>query len=261
MYSRLLIEKIPKVTNASELIPAVTLSDGNQTKCTDTDISVHRDSSQQVIFRLSQKSPKSMSLEMAWPDLKENLDKIMLSYFYEDYARIKEHPVFRRIYSYAEREVNYFDQGKVGPRICATFPCMNCGIVLPEHAITIDHDKPQKNGELLALLKVFRACGLTLEGPSGRLGLFYADHAVQSFAVLAGAITAPHLWPILEPGEYSSKATNRKKRETLNSCGTLIYSVLLWSEDIKLVMKNCMNSLLNLKPLCLSCNASKSNAI
>ena len=260
MYSRLLVEKIPKVKNVPEIIPAFTLSDGKETKCADVEISVFQDSSQTVIFRLSKISTQTKISELTWPDLEDYLKKIMLAYLYEDYARIKEHLVFRKIYGFAKREVNYVEKGLVFPRACETFPCMNCGIILPEHAITIDHEKPQEGGELLALLKVFRACGLTLVGPNGSVGQMYARYAAQSFFDLVAAVMDPHIWPTLQPGVRPSKANNQKNRQTLNNCGTVIYSVLLWSEDLKLVIKNCMNSLLNLKPLCLSCNASKGNA-
>lgn len=261
MYARLLVEKIPQVKNTPTDIPAFTLVEGKKKESTDMAISVLQDSNQQVIFKVEQKSSQKILLEMTWPELEENLKKIMISYFYENYSRIKKHLVFRRIYSYAQRDVNYFANGAVRAKKCGTFPCMNCGIILPEHAITIDHDNPQKGGELLALLKVFRACNLTMAGPTGVIGQTYADYAAKSFNDLVAAIMTPDLWPALQPGGASNTITYSKKQQTLNNCGALIYSVLLWSEDIKLVMKNCMNSLLNLKPLCLSCNASKGNEI
>ena len=41
----------------------------------------------------------------------------------------------------------------------------------------------------------------------------------------------------------------------------LHYSVLLWGGDKDSFYNTCMNSLLNLKPLCIRCNTSKGNFV
>ena len=54
---------------------------------------------------------------------------------------------------------------------------------------------------------------------------------------------------------------DKTKRQSLNERGTLVYSALLYSGDETDLHKICMNSLINLKPLCLRCNTSKGNTI
>jgi len=246
---------------ASRTIQPVTLVGGRAASCLDLDIVAERLPGQPLSYRLQDSTTSRILFQISWNDLEDRLKRAMLAYFYEDYARIKQHLVFRKVYGYATRPVSYLKNGALVQVECGTFPCMTCGIILPDHLITIDHHKPQQGGEALALLKVFRACGWTLKGPWGVLGRTYQEHAGQSWIDLATAIMDTSRWPGIQPGVSTVHDLDYEDRHTLNSEGILIHSVLVWSGDIARVTQNCMDSLLNLKPLCLSCNASKGKKI
>ena len=199
--------------------------------------------------------------DLSWDLFEDAAKSILLLYFFADYRRIKEHTVFRKIYGYNPHGVvNYWDGAKVVPITCETFPCMRCGLLLPANNITIDHQKPQEGGEVLAVLKSFRAIGMTQEGPKGAKGLAVAQKNTYDL-LLSGLLNnnirgpiSPHPQPLVDFG-------NRAKRQTLSEQGAVIYSALLWGGDKPVVFKTCMHSLLNLKPMCLRCNTSKGNSI
>lgn len=241
-------------------IQPVMLVGGRVATCFDMDILVRREPGKPLVFQLQEKSTAQQLSQLSWPEIEDRLNCMMLAYFYEDYARIKRHKLFAKIYLSELRPVSYLENGLVTTKECNTYPCMMCGIILPEHLITIDHHHPQAGGELLALLKVFRACGLTLNGPRGSLGQAYLKHAHQSYLNLASAIIYGDDWPLLEPSKSTSDDVHYEQRNSLTNQGILIYSLLVWSMDIPRVIQNCMDSLLNLKPLCQSCNSSKSNS-
>src|SRR5262245_25430288 len=130
--------------------------------------------------------------------------------------------------------------------MCNTFPCMRCGLVVPENNITIDHQKPQQGGEILAVAKAFRAIGGTEEGPKGSKGK--AFYLANTYDKVYWALSNNNLRPPIEPHPRDPWAgTDRTKRQTLNESGTIIYSALLWGGDKDDLYKVCMNSVLNLK--------------
>jgi hypothetical protein len=142
-----------------------------------------------------------------------------------------------------------------------SFPCLKCGIILPENLITVDHHHPQSIGEIDALLKVFRACSMTKGEPAGALGQFYKEYVSRSVNDLVSAIVKPELWPtVVFPYIKNTSHASNSDRHTLNCYGTILYSALIYSKDIKQMKHICMSSFLNLKPMCLSCNASKGNS-
>lgn len=244
----------------SILIPVLTLQNNTEVACVNQEIQLARISPREVQFTLQDKSTKQALEKLSWEDVDGELRKLGLASFYANYARIKEHLVFRKIYNRAQRKIAYAENGTVIDKMCWTFPCMNCGIILPEGNITVDHHHPQTGGMSLALLKVFRACGLTIDGPVNTLGEFYARHA-QTWLSLASVMMTPDAWPTLQPATVDTPRTNKANRDTLNTRGTVIFSLLHWSQDLPYMQQMCMNSILNLKPLCLSCNSSKGNTV
>ncbi|GKS97522.1 hypothetical protein [Acidovorax sp. SUPP2825] len=243
-------------------IPVYTIDKGLSKNLPGHEIEISIQSSGDIAFKQRWIGDPVSHPRLTWPVLRQILNKIMLSYFCADYKTIKKHEVFRHFFHYSERQILFMHQGKEVTRTLGSFPCIHCGIILPEDQITIDHHYPQTGGEMLALLKVLRACHLTQEGPSGELGKFYAGQSAHSPEHLAAAIMAPPSWPTAHyPFPQRAPKNKPDLGTTLNDFGTLIYSVLVWSGDIRQVMQNCMNSFLNLKPSCLRCNASKGNSI
>jgi hypothetical protein len=81
---------------------------------------------------------------------------------------------WRAIYNVANRVLSYVDRANAPAPHAAeeTVPCHDCNLVCRLDAnITIDHQRPQAGNEMEPVCKVFRAMGLTLDGPSGRKGL------------------------------------------------------------------------------------------
>lgn len=189
-------------------------------------------------------------------DFVTTLKRISLMGFYADYTRMKENENFKRLYGYAFRDVIYYD----GARNLETYPCNKCGLILPLNQVTIDHQKPQAGGEILAVLKTLRAFGLTVEGPKGAKGKNVAQNAGQ-FNKLHSTMMS-HQFPIAIPHADRHPDTGSKaSRQTLNLNGMLFYSILVWAKVENEFSNNCMHSFLNLKPMCGSCNSTKGNKV
>ena len=185
-------------------------------------------------------------------------DSTITLHFFADYRRIKEHLTFRRIYGYKQRNVNYCTADGEKPVFMDTFPCMKCGVVLPEYLVTIDHQKPQAGGEAQAVAKVFRAFRLTNEGPKGQKGQAFN---FSSDNELTQALIADNVGKTIVPFAQKYVGVSKNERNTLNISGIIAYSTIIWLGLRASLFSNCMHSLLNLKPLCTSCNSSKGNIL
>lgn len=123
-----------------------------------------------------------------------------------------------------------------------TVPCFDCGLVLPLRNIEIDHQRPQAGNRHEPVAKVFRALGLTVDGPGGDKGVnVFANHGA-SVAGLASANT----------GNHASKYT-------LNDVGQIYYTIADWSGVLLVMEEACMNHFVNLRPLCSACNTPNRN--
>lgn len=128
------------------------------------------------------------------------------------------------------------------------FPCYRCGIIFPKRNITIDHQKPQSGGEYLAVLKIFRALGLTASGPTGTKGKFFAGPVAPLPKVPV---------KIVKNKGMDFEEDKPDTKYTLSRDGVLLLS-LAYAANAP-IEQYCMHSLVNFKPLCGACNASKNN--
>jgi hypothetical protein len=87
-----------------------------------------------------------------------------------NYRNVKTNPLWREVYYVQNKQFEKYDpKTDLASRVTeeATY-CQHCGIVLPLRILTIDHQKPQQGGDVEAMLRVFRAAGLTGETGIGQ---------------------------------------------------------------------------------------------
>ncbi|OEZ55478.1 hypothetical protein [Duganella sp. HH105] len=202
--------------------------------------------------------PPEILEEISYGAIEEIVKTIGLYNMHDgSYASIKSSSTFQAFYGYAKRSVSYLEGGAVVSKLVDTFPCRRCGIILPQELMTVDHQKPQAGGQLLAILKVLRAFGFTEGRPKGAKGgtlrSMRSHNEHWQFAMQA---TPKILPPPSVPIDEDSKAA----RQTLNDQGAMIFTALSsFGADEEVLKKQCMHSLINLKPMCQSCNSSKGN--
>ena len=164
------------------------------------------------------------------------------------YGNVKDYQPFRELYNVKDRMLLRIENKSETYQLLESAPCMQCGLVLPLRNLTVDHQAPQSGGELQAVAKVFRAFGLTKEGPQGPKGKSIQSH-VGSGAPLEVVPT--------RPGRPALAGTSKANRYTLNQWGAVLYSFAAECGDLGSLKQLCMHSLLNLAPLCGPCNSSK----
>jgi hypothetical protein len=168
------------------------------------------------------------------------------------YRDVKGQVEWQLLYPTQVRIVTYVENHQDIYKYEETMPCMKCGIVLPADCLTVDHQRPQKGGDLEAILKNFRVLGLTNEGPQGAKGK----------ALMAKFQNAAFLNRLpTKPGRPALAGTSVTARYTLNDPGTMLYSLFVGAGKEDELKRRCMNSLFNLAPLCLRCNAQKGNKL
>lgn len=149
------------------------------------------------------------------------------------------HP-WRTFYHVAKRQLAYLDSN--GSLVNNKPPedsvaCFDCGLLQPLKAIHIDHQRPQVGNSCEPICKVFRAMGLTVDGPRGPKGTEFAGKWTTGVAGRAGVATGFH------PSKY-----------TLNDIGMLYYTLAVWSKADFTLSQHCLHHIMNLRPLCMGCN-------
>lgn len=80
------------------------------------------------------------------------------------YADLKDYDIFNSFYPRQMKKLLYFDDD-INEEM--TRACTNCGVVLPERLLQMDHQRPKIGGQIEAVAKVMRILQLTIEGPRG----------------------------------------------------------------------------------------------
>jgi hypothetical protein len=154
---------------------------------------------------------------------------------------------WRTFYNVANRVLTYLDQAGA-PLAPAPNPetvaCYDCGLVLPLHNITVDHQRPQGGNQHEPVAKVFRAMGLTVDAAAGPKGTHFSAAQVPLVGGVAGA------------GVGTLQA-----KYTLNDVGKIYYTIADWCGVLadQTMTTACMNHIVNLRPLCNACNTPNRN--
>ncbi|MDN2709850.1 hypothetical protein O0880_10530 [Janthinobacterium sp. SUN118] len=169
------------------------------------------------------------------------------SFAFGQHRAVLNHAPWRNLYNVAPRVLAYMDSHGAAVVNPATdsVPCVDCDILLPINNITIDHQRPQNGRFEEAVCKVFRSIGLTTGRPTGPKGIHFANlHAATVGGVVGGA-------PI----------PVRVAKYTLNDMGKIYYTLAQWCGlTVNGELFNaCMDHMINLRPLCHSCNTPLRN--
>ncbi|HEY3599348.1 MAG TPA: hypothetical protein VGL08_17775 [Paraburkholderia sp.] len=169
-----------------------------------------------------------------------------------DHLDIKENKKWRKLYNAGLRDFPFMDTlGQVTSQEILTVPCHNCGCVVPWSSVQVDHYMPQAGSASLWAHKTLRALGLTVGSASGGKGSNQSSlHRI-----------------VLNPkgramGDYShfGNSTDAAKWTTTEK-GDAFLSLIAHAGWIDGLNKACMNSFLNLSPLCRACNGKKSDQV
>jgi hypothetical protein len=160
------------------------------------------------------------------------------------HRQVLQNAEWRALYHVAPRVLTYLGVNGA-PLLPApmgdTVPCRDCGLVLPFSNIDIDHQRPVAGNDLEPVCKVFRAMGLTQGAPTGRKGL----HVNPAYSALVGGL----------PGA----AAGLNAKYTLNDVGQIYYTLVNWAGRSLIMQERCRNHIINLRPLCGSCNSPNRN--
>lgn len=179
-------------------------------------------------------------------------DNIIAKSFLKDQHRnvLTQNAQWKTFYHLRLRALLYINQsgGVVAKPAESTVPCYDCGVVLRVANIHIDHQRPQEGNEFEPICKVFRAMGLTIDGPRD-------------------ASTKGATWSVAwatSVGGLASQGGGLPSKYTLNGMGKIYYTLAQWygaPQELKDLEVACMNHIVNLRPLCSACNTRNRNPI
>jgi hypothetical protein len=175
-------------------------------------------------------------------------------------SRAKEKAVFRSLYQHGRRKLRYI-RG-IGAPVDGededTFPCMQCGLLLPERLIEVDHQRPVEGGTTEAIAKVFRALGLTNAGSSGVKGRILGEVSksskLQFGATVSGVVPGAVPTRMNQASVHFSSLDNRY---TLNAKGIILITIIQAAGMYSMLEEVCLHSIVNAAPLCGYCNKEK----
>lgn len=168
------------------------------------------------------------------------------------YTKVEDDPAYQRLYDVRQRDFTYVQDGIEITRSALGAPCMVCGLMLPMRNMTVDHQRPQTGGQDEAVLKTFRAFGLTTEGPKGSKGKAMLAHLTEGVPL---ATSTP------EYGREVVITGSVNDRYTLNLTGAVIYSFVVAANLTSELASQCMHGLLNLRPSCGACNSARGQSL
>ncbi|WP_444893570.1 hypothetical protein ACJJIE_03480 [Microbulbifer sp. TRSA001] len=201
-----------------------------------------------------------------------------------DYSAVRKDEFWKRAYLYHKGiwyRMTKNGEIKMSGEEIELGVCHECAIVLPSGQLEVDHYLPQSGSGILPILKAMRACGMTLGGPKGSgKGNLVLDGKIDFLGVGSSAgnnikteftgvknsergIINPHVLKgfVSSPkGKRTQKLLDAKKY-TPSILGVRFLKHLLDKNMLIEIRRRCMHSILNLAPLCPTCNNCKSNKI
>lgn len=167
-----------------------------------------------------------------------------------NYRNVKDNARWRTLYGVRLKNFDTYDSktNQTGTKQYLTTYCQHCHVVLPLRNLTIDHQKPQQGGEMEAMVRVFRALGLTVSTGTGTKNRYLQGQYAGS---VGGNTTVI--------GRGGTRGTDQD-RYTLTDKGALILSVLHNAGQYDLLKTMCMHHIANLRPMCGPCNSGLRNS-
>lgn len=194
-----------------------------------------------------------------------------LSYAETTYANIQRQRLFAMLYQVKERTISYIDGTASQAKLQESFPCQDCGLLLPISHMTIDDTRPQKGGDSEAVAKMFRMLGMTDKGATGDKSKQLQGAPVKAFNDPKGASTGlfkMQMMGKLNPvptrpgrGPKPVPGSTVDERYSLDWQGMVFYSVAVGLDFVVSLQTRCMHSLINLRPLCGVCNSRRGNPL
>lgn len=166
-----------------------------------------------------------------------------------NYRNVKDNLFWRSLYGVRSKQFDSYDSkaNQKGTLTLDATYCPKCNVILPLRNLTIDHQKPQKGGEIEAMMRVFRAAGLTVSTGSGTKNRYLQGQ----IAPLVGGNTT-----ILKRGERGSDPD----RYTLSAKGVIYFTALQHYKLTGEMLQMSMHHIVNLRPMCGPCNSSLRNS-
>ncbi len=206
-----------------------------------------------------------------WVNFLQALSAIMTTK--STYKNIKKQYLWGKLHQLGKRKLKYIHGvvEKIG-NAEPTYPCVQCGIVLPIRLITVDHKFPQSGGGLLAIAEVLRVWGWTEQGAKTTKGKIFTEVKSTYKKVNTDPWTAFQLLPhyykkfntntaVPTMGGLKKSLTKIKPSYELNDKGKAFLSLVIATKGLKDLANACMHSYLNLVPMCMYCNSSKNDSI
>lgn len=167
-----------------------------------------------------------------------------------NYRNVKTNQLWRTLYGVRYKNFDTYDSktNQVGTKQYYTTYCQRCNVVLPLRNLTIDHQKPQQGGDVEAMLRVFRAAGLTVSTGVGQKNRYLQGQVAQS---VGGNTTV-----LPRGGQRGSD----QDRYTLSNKGALYFTALQHYNMVGEMKNMSMHHIANLRPMCGPCNSGLRNS-
>ena len=150
--------------------------------------------------------------------------------------------------------VNALGVEKQVPLKIDSMPCHYCGIRYPLSIIEIDHHHPKSESGGLAVNKVWRVLGFsvdnTMKGAKG--------NSLSASPSLQNSNATFQFYPkeySLNREIFPTKVSFSKNRYKMTTEGAIVYTIL--KKALTSFPEYCVNSVVNLTPICRNCNGRK----
>jgi hypothetical protein len=184
-------------------------------------------------------------------------DQIDKMYVGAQHTNVKQNKVWKALYQCDDRSVLFMDSGgAIVRKYVSTVPCHNCGVVLPVESIEVDHQNPQVGGRYV--LKILRILGLTTAAATGTKAGYYQAHGGSRKGMKQEQIN-PSARTMGDSSYLTNATTTPAGKWTTTAEGSLLLSAFAYAGAMDDLDRFCMNSVLNLVPLCRACNGAKGN--
>jgi len=227
-----------------QILAAVTIEDGAHKVLDGHFIGYHNIDGVHLLSQVSQ-TQRNSKTRISLQNIGNFFDALERLSTHGNYRSAKTDQFWREVYGVTQTMVTYVptkhNKNKNGAYLADSVACRRCGLILPLTAMTIDHQKPQEGGGMLAVCRLFRALGLTTGAPKGAK----PQRLLENYANAVGG---------------TQKGEGGGSRTTLDHRGCIYYSLVFHAKLFDWFVGECMHSLANLRPLCGRCNSRIGNA-